>query len=298
MNKTEYDFLASFLKQRSGLVLAGDKTYLLESRLTPILGKHGIASFADLISTLKSPAKSQVAEEVVDAMTTNESFFFRDKTPFDLFQQTMLPAMLQARASQRTLKIWCAAASTGQEPYSLAMILKEEKARLAGWSTPIVGTDISDTVLTKAKQGLYTQFEVQRGLPVNYLLNYFKQSGETWQVSQEIRSMVQYRKLNLLDNFSSLGQNDIVFCRNVLIYFDQQTKIDILNRIARSMPPDGYLVLGAAESVIGLTNAFEPVRGKRGLYMVAGAAAKAAAAGADAAPVSATSRLSSLRTAV
>lgn len=275
MNKSDYDFLATFLRQRSGLVLAGDKTYLLESRLTPILSKHGMKSFTDLIMVLKSPSRPQVAEEVVDAMTTNESFFFRDKTPFDLFKDTMLPELIAARSSQRALKVWCAAASTGQEPYSLAMILREEKARLNGWNLSITGTDISDTVLTKAKQGLYTQFEVQRGLPVQFLLKYFKQSGETWQLAPEIRSMVQFRKLNLLESFSSLGQSDIVFCRNVLIYFDQQTKVDILNRIARSLAPDGFLVLGAAESVIGLTNAFEAVRGKRGLYTVAKSSAHA-----------------------
>lgn len=275
MNKAEYDYLASFLYQRSGLVLSGDKTYLLESRLSPILTKHGLKSITDLIGAVRSPARSQVAEEVVDAMTTNESFFFRDKTPFDLFRETMLPDMLQARASQRSLKIWCAAASTGQEPYSLAMILNEEKHRMPGWNTAILGTDISDTVLTKAKQGHYIQFEVQRGLPVNYLLKYFKQSGDTWQIAAELRSMVQFRKLNLLDSLASIGQSDIVFCRNVLIYFDQKTKADVLNRIARTMAPDGYLVLGAAESVVGLTTAFEPVREKRGLYRVAGAAAHA-----------------------
>lgn len=275
MNKAEYDFLASFLYQRSGLVLAGDKTYLLESRLAPILEQHGLKSITDLIGAVRSPARSQIAEDVVDAMTTNESFFFRDKTPFDLFRETMLPDMLQARASQRSLKIWCAAASTGQEPYSLAMLLNEEKHRMAGWKTAILGTDISDTVLTKAKQGLYIQFEVQRGLPVNYLLKYFKQSGDTWQIGPEIRAMVQFRKLNLLESLASIGQCDIVFCRNVLIYFDQKTKADVLNRIARTMAPDAYLVLGAAESVVGLTNAFEPVREKRGLYRIAGSEANA-----------------------
>lgn len=279
MNPSDYEFIGAFLKQRSGLVLSGDKTYLVESRLTPILRKHGLSDMPSLVQALRMPSNSRIAEEVVDAMTTNESFFFRDKSPFDLFRETMLPALKTARASKRALKIWCAAASTGQEPYSIAMILKEQGATFSGWTHSIVGTDISDTVLTKAKQGLYTQFEVQRGLPVQFLIKYFTQIGETWQLKPEIRAMVQYRKLNLLDNFASIGSCDVVFCRNVLIYFDQMTKVDILNRIAKSLASDGYLVLGAAETVVGLTTAFEPVPGKRGLYRVASGSAGAGTPG-------------------
>ena len=267
MTPIEYDYLRGFLKTRSGLVLTNEKQYLIESRLLPVARKQGLATISALVAKLKEPGTAQLAEAVVEAMTTNESFFFRDKLPFDHFTQTMLPAMLTARAQARKLRIWCAAASTGQEPYSIAMLLKDAEARIGGWQVDIIGTDLSVEVLDKAKAGIYSQFEVQRGLPINYLLKHFTQTGDLWQISPQLRSMVRYQKLNLLESFSSLGQFDIVFCRNVLIYFDNETKIDILNRIAKMMPADGFLVLGAAETVVGLTDAFKPMPDKRGLYM-------------------------------
>ncbi len=199
-------------------------------------------------------------------MTTNESFFFRDKIPFDHFRDTIMPGLLAARAAQRRMRIWCAACSTGQEPYSLAMLLKEMSQQVAGWRIEIISTDISREVLEKAKAGIYSQFEVQRGLPIQLLVKYFTQVGEMWQVAPEIRAMVQYRTLNLLQDFSQLGTFDVVFCRNVLIYFDQERKIDVLERLARVVEPDGYLVLGAAETVVGLTDTFKPVPDRRALY--------------------------------
>jgi chemotaxis protein methyltransferase CheR len=190
----------------------------------------------------------------------------------------MLPNLLKARAAQRRIRIWCAAASTGQEPYSLAMILKEMALQVAGWRIEIIATDLSNEVLEKARAGLYSQFEVQRGLPIQLLMKYFTQAGETWQISPEIKAMVQYRPLNLLADFTHLGTFDIVFCRNVLIYFDQETKVGVLQRLARISEPDGYLVLGAAETVVGLTEVFKPQIDRRGLY-VPNAAAKGAVAG-------------------
>ena len=166
-------------------------------------------------------------------MTTNESFFFRDKIPFDHFRDAIMPGLMAARARERRIRIWCAAASTGQEPYSLAMCLKEMKQKLGGWRVEILGTDLSTEVLEKAKAGVYSQFEVQRGLPIQMLVKYFSQVGDTWQIAPEIRAMVQYRPLNLLADFAHLGRFDVVFCRNVLIYFDQETKIGVLNRIAQ-----------------------------------------------------------------
>jgi chemotaxis protein methyltransferase CheR len=274
----DYDYLRGFLKARSGLVLSNDKQYLIESRLMPIVRKHGMAGIGELVGKLKMPGNEALAAKVTEAMTTNESFFFRDKTPFDHFKEVMLPALLKARAAKRHIRIWCAAASTGQEPYSLAMILKEMGPQIAGWRFEIIGTDLSGDVLERAKAGAYTQFEVQRGLPIQMLLKYFTQNGDQWLISPEIRSMVHYRTLNLLNDFSALGQFDIVYCRNVLIYFDQPTKIDVLNRTARLTASDGYLLLGAAETVVGLTDAFKPVPERRGLYLPAGKAAPAAAA--------------------
>lgn len=269
MTPAEFEYLKTFLKSTSGLVLAENKQYLVESRLLPIARKNGLNSISDLVAKMRQPGSKPVQEVVVEAMTTNESFFFRDKTPFQHFEETMLPHLLSARAATKRLRIWCAAASTGQEPYSLAITLKEMAAKLAGWRIEIIATDLSSEVLEKAKVGLYTQFEVQRGLPIQMLVKYFKQQGDMWQVSPELRGMVQWRKLNLLENFRTLGQFDIVFCRNVLIYFDQPTKSDVLARIQTQMPVDGYLVLGAAETVVGLTEVFQPVNGKRGLYQSA-----------------------------
>ena len=201
-------------------------------------------------------------------MTTNESFFFRDKIPFEHFRATIMPALIEARAREKRIRIWCTAASTGQEPYSLAMALKAMGAALAGFRIEIVATDLSTEVLEKAKTGIYSQFEVQRGLPITQLVKFFAQVGDAWQIAPEIRGMVHFRPLNLLNDFAALGSFDVVFCRNVLIYFDQPTKIDVLDRIARQMPADGFLVLGAAETVIGLTDAFKPATDRRGLYVV------------------------------
>jgi chemotaxis protein methyltransferase CheR len=262
----DYDYLRKLLKERSGLTLSADKQYLVESRLLPVARKIGVNGLSGLVQKLKEPGTDALTTEVVEAMTTNESFFFRDKIPFDLFRNEVMPALLTARAAQRSIRIWCAAASTGQEPYSLAMCLKEMAGKVAGWRIEILGTDLSTEVLEKAKTGIYSQFEVQRGLPIQLLVKYFAQIGETWQVAPELRAMVQYKPVNLLHNFSHLGTFDVIFCRNVLIYFDQQTKIEVLDRMARSLQPDGFLLLGAAETVVGLTDTFKPVPDQRGLY--------------------------------
>ena len=275
MTPHDYDYLRRLLKERSGLVLSADKQYLVESRLAPVARRAGLTGVAELVGKLRR-ADERMVVDVVEAMTTNESFFFRDKIPFEHFRDTIMPALIAARATQRRLRIWCAAASTGQEPYSLAMLLKDMKGKLAGWRIEIVGTDLSVEVLEKAKAGIYSQFEVQRGLPIQMLVKYFAQVGDTWQIAPEIRAMVAYRPLNLLADFSSLGAFDLVFCRNVLIYFDQDLKIDVLNRLARVVDPEGFLVLGAAETVVGLTDAFKLVPEKRGLYVPNAAAGRGA----------------------
>jgi chemotaxis protein methyltransferase CheR len=262
---SDYEFLRKLLKDRSGLVLSADKQYLVESRLLPIARKAGVNGLGELVQKLKT-GNDRLTVDVVEAMTTNESFFFRDKIPFDHFREAIMPSLIKARAAQKRIRIWCAAASTGQEPYSLAMCLKDMGDKLIGWRVEIIGTDLSTEVLEKAKAGLYSQFEVQRGLPIQMLVKYLAPNGELWQVSPELRGMVQYRPLNLLQDFSHLGGFDVVFCRNVLIYFDQDTKIGVLDRIARILEPDGFLVLGAAETVVGLTDSFKPLTDRRGLY--------------------------------
>ena len=265
MTPLDYEYLRKLLKDRSGLMLSADKQYLVESRLTPLARKAGVATLAELVAKLKSNNERLVVD-VVEAMTTNESFFYRDKIPFEHFTNAVMPSLLAARAKERRIRIWCAAASTGQEPFSLAMCLKEMKEKLAGWRVEILATDLSTEALEKAKAGVYSQFEVQRGLPIQMLVKYFTQNGELWQLNAEIRSMVQHRQLNLLQDFSHLGMFDIIFCRNVLIYFDQPTKANIFERIVRMLEPDGVMALGAAESVVGITNVFKPYPERRGLY--------------------------------
>lgn len=266
MTPQDYDYLRKILKERSGLLLSDDKQYLVDSRLLPLSRRAGLSGIGELVQKMKSGSETLISD-VVEAMTTNETFFFRDKIPFDNFRDTVIPDLIKARASRRNLRIWCAAASTGQEPYSLAMILREMGAALAGWRVEIVATDLSQEVLEKSKSGIDSQFEVQRGLPIQLLVKHFTQVGEMWQLKPEIRAMVQYRELNLLKDFSHLGKFDVIFCRNVLIYFDQPTKIDIFNRLLKANESDGYLFLGAAETVVGLTDSYRPCAQRRGVYL-------------------------------
>jgi len=261
----DYEFLRKLLKDRSGLDLSADKQYLIESRLLPLARRAGLPGLPELVQKLKSGTDALTAE-VVEAMTTNETFFLRDKVPFDHLRQTILPDLLHTRANRRSLRIWCAASSTGQEPYSIAMCLKELGSTLAGWRIEILATDLSQAVLEKSRAGIFSQFEVQRGLPIQLLVKNFTQTGELWQLNADIRAMVQHRQLNLLQDFSHLGVFDIIFCRNVLIYFDQNTKVNIFERLSRMLEPDGVLALGAAESVVGITNTFKPYPERRGLY--------------------------------
>jgi chemotaxis protein methyltransferase CheR len=267
MTPLDYDFLRRALKERSGLVLSADKQYLVESRLLPIARKAGFSNLSELVAALKRGDSDVLMTKVVEAMTTNETFFFRDKTPFENFRAEVLPALLAARSASRTIRIWCAAASTGQEPYSLAMALKEAEAEVAGWRIEIVATDLASVVLERAQAGVYSQFEVQRGLPIQLLIKYFAKVGDTWRIAPEIRAMVKFRQLNLLADFSALGTFDVIFCRNVLIYFDQETKVSLLNRLSRITAGDGYLILGAAETVVGLTDSFRTMPDLRGIYV-------------------------------
>ena len=258
--------LAELLKSRSGLVIGPDKTYLLETRLAPILKREKLRDLNDLAEKLRGRGFDVVARDVVEAMTTNESFFFRDDKPFQHFRTQAMPRMLAARPAGTPLRIWSAAASSGQEAYSLAMILTENRAMVGDRRVEIVGTDIARDQLARARDGLYTQFEVQRGLPVQMLMRYFKREEVGWRISESLRAMVQWREFNLLGDLRPLGRFDIVFCRNVLIYFDQATKSRTLEAIAGQMAPDGMLYLGGAETVLGLTTRFAPLPSERGVY--------------------------------
>ena len=267
MIPSDYEYLRKLLKERSGLMLSADKQYLVESRLLPVAHRAGMADLTELVAKLRSAREQPLVTEVAEAMTTNESFFFRDKLPFEHFRNVIMPVLLAARPLRRPIRIWCAAAATGQEPYSLAMSLKEMGDKVTGREIEIVATEFSTQVLEKAKTGLFSQFEVQRGLPIRLLIKYFAQLGDTWQINPDVRAMVQFRAFNLLHDFAPLGRFDLVFCRNVLIYFDHETKTQVLDRVARITEPDGYLMLGAAETVVGLTESFRPLPEHRGLYV-------------------------------
>lgn len=266
MNPADFEFLSDLVKRESGLILNQDKSYLLESRLMPIVRRREMKDLVELVAATKSGGDKSLVNEITEAMTTNESFFFRDTKPFDTFRDVSLAHLLEARKHKKSIRIWCAAASSGQEPYSLAMILKEQAAKLAGWKIEIIGTDLSTDILAKAKAGIYTQFEVQRGLPVQLLMKYFTKEGESWQINSDIRDMVQYKAFNLLDDPRMMGQFDVIFCRNVLIYFDQPTKAEVLERLSERLPDDGVIYLGGAETVLGLTKKFRPVANLRGVY--------------------------------
>jgi chemotaxis protein methyltransferase CheR len=278
MKPQAFDVLATCLRNGSGLVIGPDKTYLLEARLGRILKQHGLADLDALAERIAAAPNAALARAVIEAMTTNESFFFRDDKPFAHFRSHALPRLLATRPPGAKLRIWSAAASSGQEAYSLAMILAECRAQMAGRSFEILGTDISREQLARAQEGLYTQFEVQRGLPMQMLVRYFKKDGANWRIVDSLRAAVGFREFNLLADPCSLGTFDIVFCRNVLIYFDQPTKTRVLDAIARQMPADGLLYLGGAETVLGLTDRFATTKGERGVYELAPARAAAAAA--------------------
>jgi len=257
MNPYDYEYLSNFLLGKSGLALGPGKEYLLESRLIPLAQSWGLSTLEELVKELRTRNEERLHSAVVEAMTTNETSFFRDKIPFDELKAGILPEMLEARKVSRQLRIWCAAASTGQESFSILMLLAESFPQLRDWRVELVATDIDRTALGRCEQGVYTQFEVQRGLPIQLLMKYFEQTDHGWRIKDDIRRRVAWKQLNLLDQFAHLGTFDLVFCRNVLIYFQNQTKKDILDRIARQLRPDGYLYLGAAETVLGISTEFQ-----------------------------------------
>lgn len=256
LSAEEFTFLQRMLKERSGLALSADKQYLITTRLRPIMEDYGIRDLSGLIARLRSQPQGEIADQVVEAMTTNESLFFRDSKPFEALSALMLPHLCAARRS-RPVRIWCAAASTGQEPYSIAIVLEEQSARFGNNQVEILATDLSKAALRRARLGEYTAFEVGRGMPKEYLQRHFcKTACNHYMISQKIRSRVTFDARNLLNSFDDLGPFDIVFCRNVLIYFDRATKKDILERMAPLIPDDGYLVLGGPETTLGLTDKF------------------------------------------
>ncbi|MDO8839224.1 MAG: CheR family methyltransferase [Parvibaculum sp.] len=268
MNTAEFDYLKTMLYERSGLVVTPEKGYLIESRLMPIARHRGIENVGRLIEEIRRTRDETALAQIVDAMTTNETLFFRDGWPFERLRSNLLPEIMEKTKASRRIRIWSAACSSGQEPYSLAMIMAELGSALAGWQVEIVATDISDEMLARAQTGRYSVFEVSRGLSEPLLQKYFEPEKDGWRAKDSLRSMISFRRYNLLDDpaANGLGPFDIIFCRNVLIYFDETTRRRVFSGLAKVMRPWGYLCLGGAETVVGISDAFQVLTGERGLF--------------------------------
>ncbi len=260
------NYVCDLVRRRSAIELESSKAYLIEARLTPLAKKHGYASAQELVRALQANSKAVLQQQLVEAMTTNETSFYRDSHPFEALRATVIPQFLRSRADRRTLNIWSAACSTGQEAYSIAMLLSENFPELANWKVTILGTDLSDEVLAKAREASFSQIEINRGLPAKLLAKYFQRDGMKWKLDDKLRAVVQFCKLNLIERWPTIPQMDVVFLRNVLIYFSPETKRAILEKVRQVMAPDGLLFLGAAETTMGLTNAFERVTSGTGVF--------------------------------
>jgi chemotaxis protein methyltransferase CheR len=266
MSASDFAYLADLLKRRSGLALPAGKSHLIETRLAPVARRFGFKTVAALLHELPHGPES-MARSVTEAMTINDTWFFRDRAPFESFKDIILPAMLARRMTHGRIRIWCAAASTGQEAYSLAMILQEAELAANDWEFELIATDLNTDSIARAREGLYTNFEVQRGLGIRRLVGHFTQVGEDqWRISDPLRRMVNFRSFNLLDSFDWLGEVDVVFCRNVLLYFDESMKRRVLKKLVAATARDGFFVTGTAETPHELVPELEPVADARGLY--------------------------------
>lgn len=260
INNADFDYIRKLVRDRTGVMISEDKTYLIESRLAMLAREAGANSVSGFLSQLRQKPSYPLYQPIVEAMMTTETFFFRDELPFQAVKTFILPELLQKRQDQYTLKIWCAACSTGQEPYSIAMLLREHFPQLSSWTVQLLASDISSSVLERANSGRYNHHEIRRGLSESLLKKYFQPFGNEWQIREDIRQMVEFRQLNLTETFVPIPQMDIIFLRNVLIYFDLETKKTILTRVRQILQPDGYLFLGGGETTVNLDDTFEPVQ--------------------------------------
>jgi chemotaxis protein methyltransferase CheR len=260
LSATDFDFISALARASAAIVLEKGKEYLVEARLTPLAEREGFKTLASFIAALRSDRlPGPLHAKAVDALTTNETYFFRDFHPFEALRKHLLPDLIAARAETRRLTVWCAACSTGQEPFTLAMLLREHFPQLAGWKIEILGTDLSPTVLKQAASGRFNQIEINRGLPASYLIKYFTQQDGAWVLKPEIRDMVQFRPLNLIEPWPILPPCDLIFIRNVMIYFEVETKRTILRKLRHCLRPDGSLFLGASETTLNIDPYWAPV---------------------------------------
>jgi len=266
MTTRDFNYIRELVRQQSALALEPGKEYLVESRLAPLARLEGFPSYQHMVASLRSGPLRDLHRKVVEAMTNNETSFFRDARVFGMLSKSILPTLLADRSSERSLNIWCAACATGQEPYSLAMLLSDYRPSLEGWNVRIIASDISREVLARARAGRYSQFEVNRGLPANLLVKYFQQHGSVWEVRPEIRRMVEFREMNLIQPWPNLPGMHLILMRNVMIYFDVEIRRAILTRAGLVLAPRGCLVLGGSETTTNLDDSFEPISADGAVY--------------------------------
>ena len=270
MTDQDFDFIRNLLKERSAIVLEPGKEYLVEVRLTPLVKQMNLTSISELVGQLRTQSNNVMYARIVEAMVTTETSFFRDHNPFEALRKTILPHLIDSRRPERSLTIWSAACSTGQEPYSLALLIREHFPELADWHVTILASDLSREVLTRAQEGRYNQSEINRGMSAALLVKHFEQHGTTWEVRPEVRRMVKFQEINLARSWPFMPRMDLVLLRNVMIYFDVESKKSILDRIARLLKPDGYLLLGSAETTLNLVDSFRRLDHlKSGFYQLA-----------------------------
>jgi chemotaxis protein methyltransferase CheR len=255
----DFNYIRDLVRDHSAMSLEPGKEYLVESRLDPLARQEGFSSLRDMVDHLRSAPSGELHRKVVEAMTTNETSFFREMRVFEMFRKAILPRLLAARNRERSLNLWCAACSTGQEPYSVAMLLREQFPTLDDWNITFIASDISREMLARARAGSYNQLEINRGLPAHLLVKYFEKRRALWEVSPDIRRMIDFREINLIHDWPFLPRMDVIFMRNVLIYLDLEAKKSILSRIGRLLNPEGYVLLGGAETTTNLDDSLEPV---------------------------------------
>ncbi len=271
VSASDFEYITKLVYEQSAIVLEAGKEYLVESRLIPLARDGGFGDLDGLVGALRGGGANGLLDKVVEAMTTNETSFFRDQKPFENVRNLVLPDLIERRAAARVLNIWSGASSSGQEAYSFAMTLREHFPELASWKIRILGTDLSEEMVAKASAGQYTQLEINRGLPATYMVKYFERAGTFWSVKPEIQSMVEFRQMNLTGSWGGIPTMDLIFLRNVLIYFNLETKKQIFAETKRKMAPDGYLLLGAAESPLNIDDDFTRVKSDAGgCYRVGG----------------------------
>jgi chemotaxis protein methyltransferase CheR len=257
VSKSDFNYIQELVLERSAIVLEDGKEYLVESRVGQVAETEGFAAIDQLVEALRKNSHNGLQSKVIEALTTNETSFFRDIYPFKTLKDIVLPELLESRANKKKLNVWCAASSSGQEPYSIAMLIRQYFATLLDWKMTIIASDISEKMLDRCRSGKFSQFEVNRGLPASYLVKYFEKNGATWSIKKQFLKMIHFQQINLSKELPHLPKMDIIFMRNVLIYFDIETKKKIFKQLRSILQPDGFLFLGAAESTINLDSSFE-----------------------------------------